>query len=77
MSDTTFPAFASVRRLPNLLDLAAMIVIAAGIIALATSARHTFGPLDAPEATVIHLDPAYLPAYALRTILRMFAAQVA
>ncbi len=74
MSDTTFPAFASVRRLPNLLDAAAMIVIAAAIIALATSARHTFGPLDAPEATVIHLDPSYLPAYALRTTLRMFAA---
>ena len=73
MSDAT-PAFASVRRLPNLLDAAAMVVIAAGIIALATSARHTFGPLDAGEATAIHLDPAYLPAYALRTTLRMFAA---
>ncbi len=73
MSDATL-AFASVRRLPNLLDAAAMVVIAAGIIALATSARHTFGPLDAGEATVIHLDPAYLPAYALRTTLRMFAA---
>ena len=74
MSDATFPALASVRRLPNLLDAAAMVVIAAGIIALATSARHTFGPLDAGEATAIHLDPAYLPAYALRTTLRMFAA---
>ena len=74
MSDTTLPAFVSARRLPNLLDAAAMVVIAAGIIALATSARHTFGPLDAGEATSIHLDPAYLPAYALRTTLRMFAA---
>ena len=73
MSDAT-PAFASVRRLPNLLDAASMVVIAAGIIALATSARHTFGPLDTGEATAIHLDPAYLPAYALRTTLRMFAA---
>ncbi len=74
MSDTTLPALASVRRLPNLLDAAAMIVIAAGIVALATSARHTLGPIGAGGATVIHLDPAYLPAYALRTTLRMFAA---
>jgi NitT/TauT family transport system permease protein len=38
------------------------------------AARHTLAPLTAPEAVTIHLDPSYLPGYALRTTLRMFAA---
>ncbi|WP_158747188.1 ABC transporter permease subunit [Acidisphaera sp. L21] len=72
MSGTTFPAFASVRRLPNLFDVAAIICIGGLIFAFASGARHTVAPLTAMDA--IHLDPSYLPGYALRTTLRMFAA---
>ncbi len=72
MSGTTFPAFASVRRLPNLFDIAAMLCIGGLIFAFASGARHTVAPLTAMEP--ISLDPAYLPGYALRTTLRMFAA---
>ncbi len=72
MSGTTFPAFASVRRLPNLFDIAAMVCIGGLIFAFASGARHVVAPLTAMEP--IHLDPAYLPGYALRTTLRMFAA---
>jgi NitT/TauT family transport system permease protein len=78
MSDTTLPAqvpnTASVRRLPNAFDLAAFAFIAAGLIVVAHEARHTFGPLEVPQTAPIHLDPSYLPGYALRTVMRMFAA---
>ena len=76
MSDTTFPAFASLRRLPNLFDAAAMLFIFGLLIALTHAARGTLAPLPANAAAVIHLDPAYLPGYALRTTLRMFAALI-
>jgi len=74
MSATKQTTTASVRRLPNLFDLAAMLLLAAGLIAVANVARHTLGPLAATQGEPIHLDPAYLPGYALRTTLRMFAA---
>jgi NitT/TauT family transport system permease protein len=74
MSDTHVTTTASVRRLPNAFDLAALVVIAAGLIAVGHEARHTLAPLGNSQSVKIHLDPAYLPAYALRTTLRMFAA---
>jgi NitT/TauT family transport system permease protein len=78
MSSTTFPA-ASIagRRLPNLWDIAAAVVVFAVLIGVAEVARGTFAPLAAPEATAIHLEPEYLPYYAARTVLRMFAALAA
>ena len=74
MSDTPFPAFASARRLPNLFDLVAGAVIFAAIIYVASIARGTVGPLEAPDASTVSLDPWNLPEYAVRTTLRMFAA---
>src|ERR1700684_4039727 len=74
MSETSFPAFASERRLPNLFDLVAGACICAGLIYVAGVARGTLAPLNAPEATALTLDPAALPGYAVRTTLRMFAA---
>ena len=76
MSDTPFPAFASARRLPNLFDLVAGAVIFAGLVYVAGIARGTLGPLEAPDASTVTLDPSNLPAYAVRTTLRMFAALV-
>ena len=74
MSETAHPAFLSARRLPNLMDLVAGTLILAAVIYVASIARFTLAPLDAPEATAISLDPANLPNYAIRTTLRMFAA---
>lgn len=74
MSDAPFPAGPLARRLPNLLDLVAGGVILGAIAYVAFVARGTLAPLSAPNATEIHLDPAYLPGYAVRTTLRMFAA---
>ena len=69
MSDTAQTTTSSVRRLPNLFDLAAMLVIAAGLIAVANVARHTLAPLASVATLPIDLDPIYLPGYALRTTL--------
>jgi NitT/TauT family transport system permease protein len=86
MSETTLnaPSFqeratntASVKRLPNAFDLAALVFISAALIAVAHAARHTFAPLSVPTEVAISLDPSYLPGYALRTVMRMFAALAA
>jgi NitT/TauT family transport system permease protein len=68
------PAFASARRLPNLFDAAAILCIAGILFAIASGARGTLAPLDTPATAAIQLDPSYLPGYALRTTMRMFAA---
>jgi NitT/TauT family transport system permease protein len=74
MTGNTFPAFASTRRLPNLFDIAAILCIAGMLFAIASGARSTLAPLNAAPGAAIHLDPSYLPGYALRTTMRMFAA---
>ena len=74
MTGSTFPALASARRLPNIFDMAAILCIAGILFAIASSARGTLAPLNAPEVATIHLAPSYLPGYALRTTMRMFAA---
>nr|WP_203414885.1 ABC transporter permease subunit [Entomobacter blattae] len=56
------------------LDLVSILCIIAFAILVGSAARHTLAPLSAADATTIHLDPSWLPSYALRTVLRMFAA---
>ena len=75
---TAFPAnLTAGRRLPNAWDVLAIACVFAGILALVQVTPDTFKPIDAPNATVVTLDPANLPAYALRTTMRMFAALAA
>ncbi len=74
MSDTSLTSTAAIRRAPNLFDLAALVVIAAGLMAIGNAARHALVPVAVANAVRINLDAAYLPGYALRTTLRMFAA---
>ncbi len=82
MSDTIraperLPLVASVRRVagsPRLIDVAVIVSLAAVAFAFAGAARHTFAAMSTVQGTPIHLDPSYLPGYALRTTLRMFAA---
>ncbi len=74
MSGNNFPALASARRLPNLFDAAAILCIIGILFAIASAGRATLAPLTASQASSVHLDPAYLPGYALRTTMRMFAA---
>ena len=74
MPNTLHPTLALGRRLPNRWDLIAMVVVFGVLTAVAHVARGTLVPLNAPDATTVTLNPAYLPAYAARTTLRMFAA---
>ena len=77
MSSIPFPAAALGRRLPNLWDAAAILFVFGALVGAAHVAGGTFLRLNAPQATAISLDPAYLPDYAVRTTLRMFAALAA
>ena len=77
MSSTVNPAFLARRRLPNQWDLFAIVVVLGGLAAMARFAGGTLAPINAPGALSISLDPAYLPGYAARTTMRMFAALAA
>src|SRR5487761_1021806 len=77
MSSTTFPALASGPRRSNLWDAAAFLCVFGALVAVGHVARGTLAPLAAPGAVSVRLDPAYLPGYAVRTTLRMFAALAA
>ncbi len=77
MTSTVYPALANRRRLPNLIDLAAILCVFGALAGLGHVARGTLVPIASPDATAITLDPSYLPYYAARTTLRMFAALAA
>jgi NitT/TauT family transport system permease protein len=63
--------------LPNIFDLIAFALIFGAFIAIVHGSRGMTLPLHAPQSTVVSLDYANLPYYALRTTLRMFAAMFA
>ncbi|HTV31663.1 MAG TPA: ABC transporter permease subunit [Methylocella sp.] len=71
-----FVAFTSLgrRALPNQYDVFAFALIFSGFIAITHVSSRLNLPLAAPESTAISLDYKFLPYYALRTALRMFAA---
>jgi len=71
---TTIPAKLAA---PNRWDLLAFPLIFAVLVLLAVGAKGTFGSLEAVKAGPISLDPAMLPGYAVRTVLRMLAAMAA
>lgn len=58
-------------------DLAAVLLVLSVIILVGAGARQMVAPLIAGQQTEISLSPLALPAYALRTTLRMLAALVA
>jgi NitT/TauT family transport system permease protein len=61
--------------LPNRWDGVALLLVMGLLIALVDVGRGTIStPIAAIQNTPIHLDPSYLPYYALRSTARMFAA---
>jgi NitT/TauT family transport system permease protein len=66
--------FGFIRDLATRWDAAAIIVILGLIAFMGEASRGLFEPLARLDATPISLDPAFLPQYAARTTLRMFAA---
>ncbi len=58
-------------------DLVAVPLVLAVVAVMAFGAVGTFAPLSDPQAAPASLDPARLPEYAVRTVLRMLAAMAA
>ncbi|MCD2173891.1 ABC transporter permease [Rhizobium sp. C4] len=64
-------------RIPNVWDAAAFGLLFATFVLFIRGGHETLAPIEALSSAPISLDPANLPEYALRTVLRMLAAIVA
>jgi len=62
---------------PNQYDLAAIALILAALVLVVAGGRQMTAPMAGLDLAPISLDPWNLPAYALRTTLRMFAGVIA
>ena len=73
---TTYsPSALAGRRLPNRWDGVASLLVMGLLVGLIEVGRSTIAtPISLIQNTPIHLDPSYLPFYALRSTARMFAA---
>jgi NitT/TauT family transport system permease protein len=70
------PAAVGRSYVPNLFDLAALVLALGVLVLIAHGVQETNEPLAVLDAAPISLDPWNLPDYALRTTLRMLAAIV-
>jgi NitT/TauT family transport system permease protein len=59
---------------PNIWDVVALIIVLGAMVLIVYGGEQTALPLSALDITPVSLDPANLPAYALRTTLRMLLA---
>ncbi|UFW87717.1 ABC transporter permease subunit [Bradyrhizobium barranii] len=62
--------------LPNVWDVAALILVIGAMVLIVYGGEQTTAPLSELERAPVTLDPANLPLYALRTVLRMLLAIV-
>ena len=60
--------------LPNIWDAVALVLVIGALVLIVYGAEQTNVPISALDVAPVTLDPANLPAYALRTTLRMLAA---
>ena len=61
---------------PNIWDVAALILVIGALVLIVYGGEQTVAPLSALDVAPVSLDPSNLPAYALRTTLRMLLAIV-
>jgi NitT/TauT family transport system permease protein len=61
---------------PNVWDVVALIIVIGAMVLIVYGGEQTTLPLSALDIAPVALDPANLPAYALRTTLRMLLAIV-
>jgi len=71
----TFPSRGALRRLPfGLLDVAVLVVVLIGLLVILRVGRGATVSFAPSHVTTISSDPARLPYYTARSLLRMFAA---
>jgi NitT/TauT family transport system permease protein len=73
---TVSPAALGRRLSPNLWDCVALILVIGALVLIVYGGEQTAAPLSALDVDPVSLDPANLPAYALRTTMRMLLAIV-
>ncbi|TYL90664.1 ABC transporter permease subunit [Bradyrhizobium rifense] len=61
---------------PNVWDVVALVLVIGAMVLIVYGGEQTVAPLSELERTPVSLDPANLPLYALRTVLRMLLAIV-
>ena len=61
---------------PNIWDAVALILVIGAMVLIVYGGEQTVAPLSALDVAPVSLDPANLPAYALRTTMRMLLAIV-
>jgi NitT/TauT family transport system permease protein len=61
---------------PNIWDVVALILVMGAMVLIVYGGEQTTAPLSALDVAPVSLDPTNLPAYALRTTLRMLLAIV-
>ena len=61
---------------PNIWDIVALVLVIGAMVLIVYGGEQTVRPLSSLDVAPVSLDPANLPLYALRTILRMLLAIV-
>ena len=75
LQDIRTPTLGQALR-PNIWDVVALILVIGAMVLIVYGGEQTALPLSALDVAPVSLDPANLPAYALRTTLRMLLAIV-
>ena len=75
LQDLRAPTLGQALR-PNVWDVVALILVVGAMVLIVYGGEQTVLPLSALDVSPVSLDPANLPAYALRTTMRMLLAIV-
>jgi NitT/TauT family transport system permease protein len=75
LQDIRAPTLGQALR-PNIWDVVALILVIGAMVLIVYGGEQTTAPLSALDVDPVSLDPANLPAYALRTTMRMLLAIV-
>jgi NitT/TauT family transport system permease protein len=75
LQDLRIPTLGQAMR-PNIWDVVALILVIGAMVLIVYGGEQTTAPLSTLDVTPVSLDPSNLPAYALRTTMRMLLAIV-
>src|ERR1700709_988360 len=75
LQDLRIPTLGQAMR-PNIWDIVALILVTGAMVLIVYGGEQTTAPLSALDVAPVSLDPSNLPAYALRTTMRMLLAIV-